>query len=150
MKRIFLALLLLTGMGVAAPVVNNGAAIAAAAQGFADPALEARARNLQRALRCLVCQGESIDESGAPLAAELRDLVRRQIAQGRSDDQIKDYLKARYGDFILMQPPLEQATWFLWLAPFLALGAAGGVAWLAISRARKAPESPDSQNISNF
>jgi cytochrome c-type biogenesis protein CcmH len=150
MKRLVLALLLLAGAGIASPVVNSGAVVAAVAQGFADPVLEARARNLQRALRCLVCQGQSIDESNAPLAAELRDLVRRQIAQGRSDDQIKDYLKARYGDFILMQPPLEKTTWLLWLAPFVVLGGAGGVAWLAISRARKAVESPDSENISNL
>ena len=63
---------------------------------FADPHLEARARNLQRQLRCLVCQGESIDESRAPLAADLRHLVRQQIAAGKSDQQIQDYLVARY------------------------------------------------------
>ena len=97
--------------------------------------MEARARNLQRELRCLVCQGESIDESGAPLAADLRHLVRQQMADGRSDGQIKDFLHARYGDFILMQPPLKPYTWLLWLAPFLALAAAGGVAALTIRRA---------------
>jgi cytochrome c-type biogenesis protein CcmH len=151
MKRLLMALLLLAGAGLASPMVNSGAAIAAAVpETFANPAEEARARNLQRQLRCLVCQGQSIDESGAPLAADLRHLVRQQIADGRSDAQIKDYLKARYGDFILMEPPLEQATWLLWLAPFLVLGGAGGVAWLAISRARKAAESLDSVNISNL
>jgi cytochrome c-type biogenesis protein CcmH len=151
MRRLLFALLLLAGTGIATPVLHAGLAAAAPMDGsFADPAQEARARNLQRQLRCLVCQGQSIDESNAPLAAELRALVRRQIAQGRSDDQIRDYLKARYGDFILMRPPLEQATWLLWLAPFLVLGGAGGVAWLAISRARKAAESLDSENISNL
>ncbi len=85
--------------------------------------MEARARALQRQLRCLVCQGESIDESQAPLAADLRHLVRQQMADGKSDSQIKDYLVARYGDFILMQPPLQADTYFLWLAPFVVFWA---------------------------
>jgi cytochrome c-type biogenesis protein CcmH len=76
--------------------------------------------------------------------------VRQQIAQGRSDDQIMDYLKARYGDFILMRPPLEASTWLLWVAPFLVLAGAGGVAWLAVSRARKAQEALQSHEISNL
>jgi cytochrome c-type biogenesis protein CcmH len=143
MRRLLLALLLL----LSAPAVVVAAPVA---DSFSNPALEARARNLQRELRCLVCQGQTIDESGAPLAADLRHLVRQQIAQGRSDSEIKDYLKARYGDFILMQPPLEPATWLLWVAPFLVLAGAGGVAWLAISRARKAQDSAETQNISNL
>ncbi len=102
---------------------------------FSDPALEARARNLQRQLRCLVCQGESIDESGSPFAADVRHLVRQQIAQGKSDRQIQDFLVARYGDFILMKPPVQPNTWLLWLAPFLVLAAAGSVAWVTIKKA---------------
>ena len=104
---------------------------------FSDPAMEARARHLQRQLRCLVCQGESIDESGADLAADLRHLVRQQMAAGKSDQQIEDYLVARYGNFILMKPPVEPDTYVLWLAPFLVLIGAGAVAILVISRARK-------------
>ena len=104
---------------------------------FSDPAMEARARHLQRQLRCLVCQGESIDESGADLAADLRHLVRQQMADGKSDQQIEDYLVARYGNFILMKPPVEPDTYVLWLAPFLVLIGAGAVAILVISRARK-------------
>ena len=152
MKRLLFALLLaLSAPVLAAPVFDAGAAVAAPVpDSFSDPALEARARHLQRELRCLVCQGQTIDESGAPLAADLRHLVRQQIAQGRSDDQIMDYLKARYGDFILMRPPLEASTWLLWVAPFLVLAAAGGVAWLAISRARKAQEIAEIDNISNL
>jgi cytochrome c-type biogenesis protein CcmH len=116
---------------------------------FADPAMEARARHLQRELRCLVCQGESIDESGADLAADLRRLVRKQMAEGRSDQQIKDYLVARYGDFILMQPPLKPDTWLLWLTPFGVLAVGGGVAALAIRRAReRAAGDPSHQNMS--
>ena len=134
MKRLLLALLLMTNVAIAAPVVD----------GFSDPAMEARARNLQRQFRCLVCQGQSIDESDAPLAADLRHVVRKLMADGQSDAQIGDYLKARYGNFILMKPPVEPATWLLWLAPLLVLGGAGGVAWRVVSRARNAPESLDS------
>ena len=104
---------------------------------FSDPAMEARARHLQRQLRCLVCQGESIDESGADLAADLRHLVRQQMADGKTDQQIEDFLVARYGNFILMRPPVEPDTYVLWLAPFLVLIGAGAVAILVISRARK-------------
>jgi cytochrome c-type biogenesis protein CcmH len=104
---------------------------------FSDPAMENRARDLQRQLRCLVCQGESIDESRAPLAAELRQLVRQQMADGRSDQQIEDYLTARYGNFILMKPPLEADTYFLWAAPFLVLIGAAAVAMLVVGKARR-------------
>jgi cytochrome c-type biogenesis protein CcmH len=132
MMRIFLFLVLLaaSGAAVAAPVADT----------FGNPSTEARARALQRQLRCLVCQGESIDESGATLAADLRHLVRQQIADGKSDGQIKAYLVARYGDFILMRPPLQGDTYVLWLAPFVVLLGAGGVAFWAIRRAR--PSDP--------
>lgn len=119
---------------ICAPVSSN-AASAGAAAGFSNPATEARARNLQRQLRCLVCQGESIDESGSPFAADVRHLVRQQIAQGQSDRQIEDFLVARYGDFILMKPPVQPNTWLLWLAPFLVLGAGGAVAWMTVKKA---------------
>jgi cytochrome c-type biogenesis protein CcmH len=102
---------------------------------FSNPAMETRARALQRQLRCLVCQGESIDESRSPLAGDLRHLVREQMAAGQSDQQIEDYLVARYGDFILMKPPLQPDTWLLWLAPFLVLGAGGAVAWVVVKKA---------------
>ena len=106
-----------------------------AGETFSDPAMEARARAMQRQLRCLVCQGESIDESNSPLAADLRRLVREQMAAGKSDSQIEDFLVARYGDFILMKPPLQPDTWLLWLAPFLVLGAGGVVAWITVKKA---------------
>jgi cytochrome c-type biogenesis protein CcmH len=123
---LFLWLLAASGAAFAAPVADT----------FSNPATETRARALQRQLRCLVCQGESIDESGATLAADLRHLVRQQIADGKSDSQIKDYLVARYGDFILMQPPLQADTYVLWLAPFVVLLGAGGVVFWVIRRAR--------------
>jgi len=128
MIRLLFCLLLLAGPAFAAP----------APDGFSDPAMEARAHALQRQLRCLVCQGESIDESGSSFAADLRALVHHQMAEGKTDKQIEDYLVARYGDFILMKPPLQPDTYILWLAPFLVLLMAGGVAALVVMRARKA------------
>ena len=129
-----IALLLMLVPALAAPVANAAPA-GVTAETFSDPAMEARARNLQRQLRCLVCQGESIDESGSPFADDVRHLVRQQIAAGKSDQQIEDFLVARYGDFILMKPPLQSNTWLLWLAPFLVLAAGGGVAWLTVKKA---------------
>ena len=132
MKRLIFSLLLAASLGSAAL-----AALAAPVAGtFSSQAMETRARALQRQLRCLVCQGESIDESQAPLAAELRQLVREQMADGRSDSQIKQFLVARYGDFILMEPPLQPDTYFLWLAPFVVLLGAGGVAYWVIRRSK--------------
>jgi cytochrome c-type biogenesis protein CcmH len=131
MKRLIFSLLLAALMGstaIAVPVADT----------FSSQAMEMRARALQRQLRCLVCQGESIDESQAPLAAELRHLVRQQMAEGKSDTQIEQFLVARYGDFILMQPPLQPDTYFLWLAPFVVLLGAGGVAYWVIRRSKPA------------
>jgi cytochrome c-type biogenesis protein CcmH len=113
------------------------AAVAAPAPDtFSNPAMETRARSLQRQLRCLVCQGESIDESGATLAADLRHLVRQLMADGKSDQEIKNYLVARYGDFVLMKPPLKPDTYLLWLTPFVILGGAGAIAFWVIRRAK--------------
>jgi cytochrome c-type biogenesis protein CcmH len=114
-------------------------AFAAPAPGaLPDPALEARARTLQKEFRCMVCQGESIDESNAPLAADLRALIRAHIRAGESDEQIKQYLVARYGDMILMRPPFEAQTYALWLTPFAVLIIAVGVAaWVVIRAGRK-------------
>ncbi len=107
---------------------------------LADPAQEARARALQKELRCMVCQGELIDESNAPLAADLRALIRAHIKAGESNDQIKQFLVARYGDFILMKPPFDPNTYALWLTPFGVLILAAGVAIWAVIRAAKAPQ----------
>ena len=131
------ALAFLFLMATAAPILSHAAAAqsVAVADTFSNPVLEGRARNLQRQLRCLVCQGESIDESGSPFAGDVRHLVRQQIAEGRSDQQIEDFLVARYGDFILMKPPLQPDTWLLWLTPFLVLAVGGGVAALVVKKA---------------
>jgi cytochrome c-type biogenesis protein CcmH len=98
-----------------------------------DTALETRARNLSRELRCMVCQNQSIDDSDAPLARDLRLLVRERLKAGDSDAQIMDYLVARYGDFVLLKPRFTSHTALLWLLPFLAL-IAGAAALLVLRR----------------
>jgi cytochrome c-type biogenesis protein CcmH len=98
---------------------------------LADPALEARARTLSKDLRCVVCQNQSIDDSDAPLARDLRLVVREQLTLGKSDAETMNYLVTRYGNFVLLKPPVEPATWALWLGPFAVLigGGAALVAW---------------------
>lgn len=86
-----------------------------------DPALELRARSLGKELRCLVCQNQSIDDSDAPLARDLRLIVRERLVDGDSDQDIRDYLVARYGDFVLLKPPINLGTLALWGGPFLIL-----------------------------
>jgi len=104
---------------------------------LSDPKLEARAVALQRNLRCLVCQGESLDESGSQLADDLRRLIRARIQAGQSDTQITDFLVSRYGNVILMKPPLEPGTWLLWFGPLFILVMGGGIAGLIVVRAHK-------------
>ena len=104
---------------------------------FSDPVMEARARHLQRQLRCLQCQAESIDESNSDFAADMRHLVRQQITQGKTDQQIEDFLVARYGDFILMSPPFQADTYALWIAPGIVLILAAGTGLWVVLRAGK-------------
>jgi cytochrome c-type biogenesis protein CcmH len=102
-----------------------------------DPALEARARVLSQELRCMVCQNQSIDDSDAPLAKDLRLLVRERLVKGDSDKQVFDFLVARYGAFVLLKPPLETETLLLWgLAPMVLLIGVGALFMMA--RRRKA------------
>ena len=109
---------------------------------MADPAKEARARNLSRELRCMVCQNQSIDDSEAPLARDLRLLVRERIAAGDSDNQVMDFLVARYGQFVLLKPRFEPETLALWLLPPLVLLGGGLALWLQIRRrARRTADS---------
>jgi cytochrome c-type biogenesis protein CcmH len=102
---------------------------------MSDAVKEARARDLSRELRCMVCQNQSIDDSEAPLARDLRLLVRERIAAGDSDAQVIDFLVARYGEFVLLKPRLNSHTWLLWFLTPLALGA-GGIALWAHGRRR--------------
>lgn len=99
-----------------------------------DPALEARARHLSEELRCMVCQNQSIDDSEAPLAHDLRVLVRQRLQAGDTDRQVLDFLVARYGDFVLLKPPFNADTLLLWGLPPLALLA--GIAGLVIMARR--------------
>lgn len=102
-----------------------------------DPAQEARAHLLSRELRCLVCQNQSIDESNAPLARDLRRIVRERIAAGDSDAAVLDYLVTRYGEWVLLKPRFNERTLLLWLGPALLL-LAGGAVVLALYRRQRA------------
>jgi cytochrome c-type biogenesis protein CcmH len=105
-----------------------------------DPTLEARAREISKGLRCLVCQNESIDDSQADLAHDLRVLVRERLSAGDSDAQVVDYLVQRYGDFVLLRPPVVPRTWLLWFGPVAILALGGAGAWLLTRRrVRPAP-----------
>lgn len=114
--------LLIAGLSIATPVLA-----VQPDEVLSDPAMEARARELSRELRCMVCQNQSIDDSDAPLARDLRILVRERLKAGDSNDQVLDFLVARYGEFVLMRPTLHGANVLLWVAPFavLIVGVAG-------------------------
>lgn len=111
-----------------------------------DPALEARARAISAQLRCLVCQNQSIDDSEAPLAKDLRTLVREQLTTGKSDAQVMDFIVARYGQFVLLKPRFEPETLILWGTPFAVLLIAGAALFLRRKRAEVAPETPLSED----
>jgi cytochrome c-type biogenesis protein CcmH len=106
-----------------------------------DPALEARARAISEGLRCLVCQNQSIDDSDAPLAKDLRLLVRERLKAGDSDQEIVDFVVARYGEFVLLKPRLSRHTLLLWLATPAVFAAALGLIWLAYRRRREAAQA---------
>jgi cytochrome c-type biogenesis protein CcmH len=108
-----------------------------------DPAKESRARDLSRELRCMVCQNQSIDDSEAPLARDLRLLVRERIAAGDSDAQVLDFLVARYGEFVLLKPRLAPHTYLLWLLPPLALAGGGFALWMHNRRRTRSATAED-------
>lgn len=133
MKRLVLALALLSAVPALSVQPDEM---------LADPALEARARTISEGLRCVVCQNQSIDDSDAPLAKDLRLVVREQLQLGKSDADTTAYIVARYGNFVLLKPPVEPATWALWAGPFavLFIGGAGVALWSR--RRRSAEEAP--------
>jgi cytochrome c-type biogenesis protein CcmH len=108
---------------------------------LADPALEARARAVTQELRCVVCQNQSVDDSDAPLARDIRLLVRERIAAGDSDEAARDFIVARYGDFVLLRPSFSAATAVLWLAPGIFLIAAFALAFFYVRGLNRAPAS---------
>jgi cytochrome c-type biogenesis protein CcmH len=117
-RRLLVALAL-----VAAPVAAQRPPAALAYTQLRDPAQEAEARALMETLRCLVCQGQSIADSDADMAGDMRALVRQRIAGGERPDQVREWLIARYGDYVTFDPPVGGTTWPLWLAPIVLLGA---------------------------
>jgi len=129
MKTFLFAFLLAIFLPVAAFAVQPDEVLA-------DPVLEARARSISQQLRCLVCQGEDIDESAAGLARDLRLLVRERLVKGDSDEQVLEFVRGRYGDYVLMKPPLAPRTWLLWLTPVLVL-LAGFLVVLRMMRPRR-------------
>jgi cytochrome c-type biogenesis protein CcmH len=104
-----------------------------------DAKVEARLKSLAEELRCLVCQNQTIADSHAPLAEDLRNQIRTQVAAGRSDDQIRAYMVDRYGDFVLYNPPLKATTVLLWIGPFALLLVGIGVVAMIVRRRRTAP-----------
>ena len=133
-----LVLLIILCLSPIAGAVDSG-------QRFEDPAEQARYERLIRDLRCLMCQNESIADSNATLAIDLRREVHDLIAKGRSDAEIRTFLTDRYGDFVLYRPPLRPRTWLLWSAPVLfLLGGLGLVGMIVARRARAARADPGS------
>ena len=112
-----------------------------------DQKLEARARELSRELRCMVCQNQSIDESEAPLARDLRLLVRERLSKGDTDQQVLNFLVARYGEFVLLKPPLESRTFILWALPPVALLAGAIGLFFALRRRRAGQLEPATLSI---
>jgi cytochrome c-type biogenesis protein CcmH len=112
--------------------VGHGAVAVEPAERLSDPALEARARAIGAELRCLVCQNESIDESGAELAHDIRMLVRKRLTAGDSNEAVIQSVVDRYGSFVLLRPPVERSTWILWFGPaaLVLIGVIGAALWL--------------------
>ena len=145
MRPLLAALALAVALALPGPAPRHGVALAATAPGevLDDPALEERARGLTRQLRCLVCQNQSIDDSDAELARDLRFLVRERLVAGDSDEEVLAYMTARYGDFVLLKPPMRPGTYLLWFGPLALLLAAGAAVALYLRRRRAAAPEPD-------
>ncbi len=138
MRRTALALALLTAMLSGAQAVQPDEVLQ-------NPALEHRAREISGELRCLVCQNQSIDDSNAPMARDLRLLVRERLVAGDSDKAVVDFVVARYGEFVLLRPPLNPHTVLLWAAPFLILLGGAAFAW---RRGRRLPAPEGASRLS--
>ena len=143
MRRLLFALALLIAAPVLGPALGPALAVEPDEM-LDDPVLEQRARDLSAEIRCVVCQNESIDSSNAEIARELRVLVRERLVAGDSDQEVLDYLVARYGDFVLLRPPVKPATYLLWFGPFavLLLGALGVFVYFRHLRAASAMPPP--------
>lgn len=134
---LLLALMFLLSAAFGGPALAQEAPLVAK-----DPALETRMMDIARELRCLVCQNETIAESHADLAVDLRDQIREQLSAGQTPQQIRDYMVARYGEFVLYRPPFSVKTLLLWLGPFVLLLLGFGVLW-RIVRQRRRPQDAE-------
>jgi cytochrome c-type biogenesis protein CcmH len=136
-RWLFLVLGVLAALSLPALAVNPNEVLS-------DPNLEARARSITAQLRCLVCQNESIDDSNADLAHDLRVLVRRHLVAGDSDEAVVTFVRQRYGDYVLLKPPVKPTTYLLWFGPALLLIGAGGASFWALHRRQRsvAPPAP--------
>ena len=134
MRRLLASLALLATLALPAFAVEPS-------ERLADPVLEGRARTLSKGLRCMVCQNESIDESGADLARDVRVKLRERLTAGDTDEAAVRFIVDRYGKFVLLNPPIEPATYVLWFSPVVILGLAGGGVLAAVRR-RKAAATP--------
>lgn len=128
----------LTACLIALAISVAALAVAVDEKPLEDPAQEAMARDLMKELRCVVCQNQSIEDSNADIARDLRQIVRERIAMGDTPDNVKAYLVDRYGDYVLLEPPLKKSTYFLWGSPFIFLG----FVLYMVLRSRKAPVVP--------
>lgn len=137
------ALLLVLLLAMAPLTAPPALAALEAGEELDDPALEARARALFRELRCVVCQNQAIDDSNAPLARDLRHLVRERLAEGDSDQEALAFITARYGDFVLLRPPFQANTYILWLSPLAVLLLGGLVAATVLRRRQTEPAAID-------
>lgn len=130
-------------ISLAAVALLFAASLSAADDRFEDPQRQARYETLINELRCLVCQNQTIADSNAELALDLRDKVAVLIEEGRSDEEIIEYLTARYGDFVLYRPPVQSNTLLLWLGPFLLLLTAGVVLIFTVRRRAQLADSDE-------
>jgi cytochrome c-type biogenesis protein CcmH len=123
--------------------VNEAFAVTSPDEVMEDPELERRARALSKELRCLVCQNQSIDDSNADLARDLRQLVRERLLAGDTDDEVLAFATERYGDFVLLRPPMKPSTWLLWYGPVAIFVLAGFAVFFYVRRRRSQPlEAP--------
>jgi cytochrome c-type biogenesis protein CcmH len=136
--RVFLTALFLFASAFAAQAVMPD-------EMLKDPVLESRAREISQNLRCLVCQNQSIDDSNAPLAKDLRVIVRERLTAGDSNEQVVGYVVQRYGNYVLLKPPFQGDTALLWLLPFILMVLALGAAW-AYLKQQPAPEEGEAMN----
>jgi len=124
-------------------------ALAIDVESFDDPTLQARYQHLTHVLRCPKCQNQNIAESNAPVAVDLRREVHRMLSEGRSDEEILDFMSSRFGDFVLYKPPVTTRTWLLWALPGIVLAIAIGSAIVVIRRRVQLGPGPDSEEEAN-